>query len=639
MEGWIMPDIRTSALGGVPFGTSETRPANPSIGQTYYNGTLGVQEIYTSSGWLPATGANDFNVTLNGTVTTSTFSKEYFAGAYTISSALLDSSYDIYVYSTDGTQVGYTKSPSLTATGNFNKIVVIGGTTGDLLSFSYKTTFTAGVTTSQTSSSAFISSVNPSALTSIDDTVTISGGNFANTVQVFFIGSDNVEREAKSVIVSNDSVIIAKRPDVFPTGNGSYSVKVSNPGTTLPTGSNFHILSNAISSGTSPSWTSAQTLPEVGRNIPYSFSLNAADAESTDIDYSIVSGSLPTGISLNEETGVISGTYSQDQNFSNSISIRAIDTGGNFADRTFTIFYNQPVLVSSPSPAFYQNVSYSSSIVVSDTTSITHSIASGSLPTGLSLNSSTGLISGTPANNTSVSVTIRSTDQGGNYIDTVVSYLAVPVTITPNLWGWYDASVSSNYILTSNAVSQWSDLSGNGRHLTQSTSSRRPVIKTGEKNGLNVIYFDGGLKGLSTSAITLSNPCTIFVAVKMYSLTSYTSIYDGVNNNEGNLAGNSGNAIQLYTQAFVGGFSASTNTWYRITHSINGGSSYDRRNDTVTSNWSDDSVNLGGLRIGEGDGGGENGNMDIAEVIVYNRALNTTEVNTINTYLSAKWGI
>lgn len=62
MEGWIMGDIRTSQFGSTPFGTSETRPANPVIGQTYFNGTLGVQEIYTASGWLPATGANDFNV-------------------------------------------------------------------------------------------------------------------------------------------------------------------------------------------------------------------------------------------------------------------------------------------------------------------------------------------------------------------------------------------------------------------------------------------------------------------------------------------------------------------------------------------------------------------------------------------------
>ena len=57
MEGWIMADIRTSQFGSTPFGTSETRPANPVIGQTYFNGTLGVQEIYTASGWLPAAPA------------------------------------------------------------------------------------------------------------------------------------------------------------------------------------------------------------------------------------------------------------------------------------------------------------------------------------------------------------------------------------------------------------------------------------------------------------------------------------------------------------------------------------------------------------------------------------------------------
>ena len=634
-----MTDIRTSALGGVPFGTSATRPANPQIGQTYYNGTLGVQEIYTSSGWLPATGANDFNVTLNGTVTTATFTKEYFAGAYTIASSLLDSSYDIYIYSSDGTQVGYTKSPSLSATGNFNKIVVIGGTQGDLLSFSYKTTFTANSTTSQESSAAFISSVNPTSLPTIDDTTTISGGNFSNAVEVFFIGSDNIERAAKSVIVSNNSVLIAKRPDSFPTNNGSYAVKVYNPGTTLPTGSNFHILSNAISAGTSPTWISAQSLTEVGKNIPYSLSLNASDIENTDIDYSLISGTLPTGLTLNQETGVISGTYSQSQNFSNSITIRATDTGGNYSDRVFTIFYDQPILVSTPATFFYQNSPYSSSIVVSDTTSITHSILSGSLPSGLSLNTSTGLISGTPTNNTGTSVTIRSTDQGGNYIDTSLTYMSNPVTITPNLWAYYDASSSSNYILTSGAVSQWSDLSGNGRHLTQSTSSRRPTVKVAEKNGLNVIYFDGGAKGLVTSSLTLNNPITIFVVVKMYSLASYTTVYDGVNNNEANLTGNSGTQLQLYTQGFVGGMSVSTNTWYRTTWQMNGSSSYDRRNDTVTNTWSDGSVSMGGLRIGEGDGGGENGNMDIAEVIVYDRALNTSEVNTINSYLSAKWGI
>jgi hypothetical protein len=639
MEGWIMSDIRTSALGGIPFGTSENRPANPSIGQTYYNGTLGVQEIYTSSGWLPATGANDFNVTLSGSVTTATFTKEYFEGAYTINSALADSTYDIYVYNTQGAQVGYTKSPSLTATGNFNKIVIVGGSAGDLLSFSYKTTFTATNTTSQITAAAFITSATPTALSTINDTTTVVGGNFASNVAVYFVGSDNVERAAKSVIRSSDSQLIVTRPDSFPTTLGTYKLLVENPGITRPTGSSFHILNNAISAGSTPNWITATTLPEIGKNIAYTTTLVATDSEGTDIDYSIVSGLLPSGITLDNETGVLSGTYTGTDFNTTDLVVRALDTGGNAVDRTFTIFSSNPLLISSPSRSFYQGSAYSSSINASDNSTLTYSVSSGSLPAGLSLNSSTGLISGTPSNNTATSATLRATDTSGNFVQTSISFLADPVPTISNLWGRYNASSSSNYILTDGAVSQWTDLSGNGRHLTQATSSRRPTVKVAEKNGLNVIYFDGGAKGLVTSSLTLSNPITIFVVVKMYSLNSYTTIYDGVNNNEANLAGNSGGNIQLYTQGFVGGMSASTNTWYRLTHVMNAGSSFDRRNDTVISSWSDDTVTMGGLRIGEGDGGGENGNMDIAEVIVYNRALTTSEINTVNSFLSSVWGI
>jgi hypothetical protein len=338
MEGWIMTDIRMSAMAGVPFGTSLTRPTSPQIGQTFYNGTLGVQEIYTSSGWLPATGANDFNVTLNGTVTTATFTKEYFSGAYTIASSLLDSSYDIYVYDTAGTQVGYTKSPSLNATGNFNKIVIIGGTQGDLLSFSYKTTFTAANTTAEITAGAFVTSVTPTALNSIDDTTVVSGGNFASNVAVYFMGSDNIERAAKSVVRSSSSSLIVTRPDNFPTTLGSYKVIVENPGITRPTGSSLHILNNAVTAGTTPNWTTSAALPAYDVNSAYSTTLLATDSESTDIDYSIIAGTLPTGLSLNQETGVISGTATLKE--VKVFTIRAVDAGGNTIDREFTMLPN-----------------------------------------------------------------------------------------------------------------------------------------------------------------------------------------------------------------------------------------------------------------------------------------------------------
>lgn len=345
-----MTDIRMSSMMGTPYGTSTQRDTlipSPVVGQTFYNGTLGVQEIYTSSGWLPATGANDFNVTLNGSVTTATFTKEYFAGAYTISSALLDSTYDIYVYDTSGNQVGYTKSPSLNATGNFNKIVIIGGTTGDLLSFSYKTTFTANSTTSQVTAGAFITSTTPTALNSINDTTTIIGGNFASDVAVYFVGSDNTERAAKSIVRTSSSELIVTRPDNFPTTLGTYKLVVENPGITRPTGSSLHILNNAITPGTSPNWTTSADLGTFFFGSSVSTTIVATDTENTDIDYSLISGSLPNGLSLNQETGEITGTITAAMG-TYSFTIRGVDTGGNTVDRQFSIAAISPIVSFEP---------------------------------------------------------------------------------------------------------------------------------------------------------------------------------------------------------------------------------------------------------------------------------------------------
>lgn len=446
-----MGDIRTTALGGVPFGTSSTRPANPSIGQTYYNGTLGVQEIYTSSGWLPATGANDFNVTLNGSVTTATFTKEYFAGAYTIASALLDSTYDIYVYDTSGNQVGYTKSPSLNATGNFNKIVVVGGSTGDLLSFSYKTTFTANSTTAEVTSPAYINSTTPTALPTIDDTTTVSGGNFATNVEVYFIGSDNVERVPKSIVRTSNSQLILTRPDDFPTNLGTYKIKVINPGIILPTGSNLHILNNAVTAGTTPSWTTGTTLPEVGKNIPYSVTLLATDTEGTDIDYSVVSGSLPAGITLNNETGVLSGTYTGSDFNTTNLVIRAVDTGGNTVDRTFRIFSLDPTWNTNTSlPGASIGEAYSTQLSASDDNLLTYSLSSGSLPSGLSLSSS-GLISGTTTSVQGVvSFVVKATDSVGNFTNKAFTLNAGGfINITWTTAGGASYSITGNGTSTS----------------------------------------------------------------------------------------------------------------------------------------------------------------------------------------------
>ena len=75
---------------------------------------------------------------------------------------------------------------------------------------------------------------------------------------------------------------------------------------------------------------------------------------------------------------------------------------------------------------------------------------------------------------------------------------------------WLDAADSSSITHSSNAVSQWSDKSGNGNHATQSTSANQPVLTS---SGLQ---FDGTNDGF-TLTNDISHPnLNIFVVLQGY---------------------------------------------------------------------------------------------------------------------------
>lgn len=84
-----------------------------------------------------------------------------------------------------------------------------------------------------------------------------------------------------------------------------------------------------------------------------------------------------------------------------------------------------------------------------------------------------------------------------------------PLALSP--MAWFDASNAASIISSGGAVSQWSDLSGNGYHATQGTGASQPITGTRTVNGLNGLDFDGtndqmtlpaGLYGLSNGANT-----------------------------------------------------------------------------------------------------------------------------------------
>ena len=207
-------------------------------------------------------------------------------------------------------------------------MVIIGGTNGDVLGFSYKTTYATSAETAEVTAGPYITSLTPATLANTGATTTITGGNFATDASVLFIGTDSVERSAKTVVRNSATSLTVTRPDTLPQAYEPYSVKVTNPGINSPVGSNAHILSNAIDAGSSPTWTTAGALTAFKKSVSYTYNLSASDADSS-VTYAIASGALPSGLSLNTSTGVISGTPTVNTGTPYSFVIAATDSGGN----------------------------------------------------------------------------------------------------------------------------------------------------------------------------------------------------------------------------------------------------------------------------------------------------------------------
>lgn len=79
--------------------------------------------------------------------------------------------------------------------------------------------------------------------------------------------------------------------------------------------------------------------------------------------------------------------------------------------------------------------------------------------------------------------------------------------------------------------SEWTDLSGNARHLTQATSTRRPLIVAAELNGKQVRRFDGGDDKLTIGSTMNFANGMIFLVIKLHTLKTYGVMLNSNGNN------------------------------------------------------------------------------------------------------------
>jgi hypothetical protein len=257
-------------------------------------------------------------------------------------------------------------------------------------------------------------------------TLEITGTNFTAGAIASVIGTNGVEINASSTTV-NSIVSISAVFAGLSNDNEPYDIKVTN------TSNLFGLLPDSLYINASPVWqTASGSLGTFAEQISMSVSATATDESA--ITYSLASGSsLPSGITLNSSSGLISGTLPDvSTNTTYTFTINASDGSNTSIPRTFSFVSNAaPVWVTSAESlgSFLNNTTITTqALSVTDSDSISYALASGStLPAGLILSSSTGIISGTlpsVTQNTTYTFTINATD-GLNTIPRTFSITSV----------------------------------------------------------------------------------------------------------------------------------------------------------------------------------------------------------------------
>jgi hypothetical protein len=525
------------------------------------------------SKFTSSSNVNDFNLNITSTYSVVTLTQEYPAGAYSFTSVANDTSMDLYFYNASGF-VCYTNTRGVIAPTGFNKIVIIGGTVGDVLSFSYKTTYTSVAETTEVMAGPVVLSTSPTSLPNINSSTTVTGLNFATDVAATFTGSDNLVRAAKSVVRGSATSLVVTRPDAMPVTYSPYTLTITNPSVAYqPTGSNSNVVT--VTAGVNPIWVTSAG--QLGSTIYYGATsatiatLSATDADGgSSVTYSLASGALPAGITLNTSTGVISGTPTLNSGATYNFTLTATDSGGNTSNQAFSI------------------------VVGSDPTSL----------------------------------------------------YATP-------FARLDASNSGSLTLSGSNVTSWADISGNGN--TFGTVFGTPQYQATGFNGKPTVYFNGSasLATNSSSIQFLSPGYTTFMV--MYITGVGMLLEHTVDANTGSFYwyANTGNSID-YTNSgqsssanYSAGSGALTGSKSVAVYSYGGthASHYVRwakSNVGLSANSSQNpgfSTVSGKVYLMSRAGNNILATGYVSELIIYKSILTTTQVQDIENYLYAKWGM
>ncbi|WP_141764450.1 putative Ig domain-containing protein, partial [Staphylococcus sp. HMSC62A08] len=203
-----------------------------------------------------------------------------------------------------------------------------------------------------------------------------------------------------------------------------------------------------VTDTTPPTVTAINDKTQEVNSVLNNININASD-NSGDTVINTVSG-LPSGVTFNASTNTISGTPTKVGSY--PITVTSKDTNGNTTTTTFTIKVvdtTPPVVKTIVDQTKEVNTSIDSiKIEATDNSGLAVGNTVSGLPNGVSFDSNTNTISGTPTKVGSYPITVTTTDASGNVTKTTFTIKVVD-TISPVVTSIADQSNEVNTAIDS----------------------------------------------------------------------------------------------------------------------------------------------------------------------------------------------
>jgi hypothetical protein len=241
-----------------------------------------------------------------------------------------------------------------------------------------------------------------------------------------------------------------------------------------------------------PTITTTSPLPNGVVNTAYSLQVTTTGG-ATPFTWSATG--LPAGLSINTSTGVISGTPTAGGTSTASVTVKDANQLSASASLSITIVAPLTFITTSPLTSGVVNVAYSATMQASGGTQSYTWSATG-LPAGLTINASTGVISGTPTTSGTSSASVTVKDSGSPQLSATGTF-SITIGSTPVI---STQSPLPNGVVNS-AYSTPLNVSGGTSPYTWSA--------TGLPAGLSINASSGTISGTPTAAGTSTANVTV----------------------------------------------------------------------------------------------------------------------------------